>query len=127
MTVNLDTLREVAEAATPGPWESRQSDDMPGKYVVGRRYKFGDVSKGPMTLMQPIFWDQGSADNADHIATFDPPTILALLSRLEQAEQAVERVREVVANLEDHSRPRTAHKFAVAENLRRALDGDTRG
>ncbi|MNW60191.1 hypothetical protein D3C74_381550 [compost metagenome] len=44
-----------------------------------------------------------------------------------KAEQAVQRVRQVVANLEDHSRPRTAHKFAVAENLRRALDGDTRG
>ena len=50
-----------------------------------------------------------------------------LTERLEKAEQAVQRVREVVANLEDHSRPRTAHKFALAEKLRRALDGDTRG
>jgi len=44
-------------------------------------------------------------------------------SKLQAAEAAVARVREVIEQLEDHSRPRTAHKFTLAELLRRALDG----
>jgi len=42
---------------------------------------------------------------------------------LEAAEAAVQRVREVIEQLDDHSRPRTAHKFTLATLLRRALDG----
>lgn len=33
--------------------------------------------------------------DATHIATFDPPTVLALIARLREAEAKVERVREV--------------------------------
>lgn len=44
-------------------------------------------------------------------------------SKLQAAEAAVQRVREVIDQLDDHSRPRTAHKFTLAKFLRRALDG----
>ena len=120
---NLDTLRKIAEATPAGDWEPRTTGPWHGDHWY--------VSSGGEHVAMIAAQDGINEDEreplATHIATFDPPTVLALLSRLEQAEQAVSRVREVVANLEDHFRPRTAHKFAVAENLRRALDGDTRG
>lgn len=83
--------------------------------------------------------------NAEFIATFDPPTVLALLSRLEQAEQQVARVRE----LGDAWKSRGEHSMKYSETLQwpvaeaiheggadmvnnanliyRALDGDGRG
>ncbi|MFJ2619713.1 ead/Ea22-like family protein [Glutamicibacter sp. NPDC087344] len=84
---DLDQLRKIAEQATPGPWEARQSGNFPGKYVVGPRHRPGDIGRGPIVLMQPIFWDEGSVANAEFIAAFDPETVLALITRTEQAEQ----------------------------------------
>ena len=123
---DLTELRKIAEAEETQKWGgwAFEEDDFDGFCIYindgddfGRSYVAKDLTQG----------ESEGESTAEFIATFDPPTVLALLSRLEQAEQAVQRVREVVATLEDHSRPRTAHKFAVAENLRRALDGDTRG
>lgn len=175
MTINTDTLRKVAEAATPGPWiiDSLESGEH-GVFV-----EEGNPDYRKLGCASAIVASHLVGKNAEYLEAFDPETVLALITRLEQAErelvavrstqvqhivttsfetartagialdeavklvagwlvddpdrrareaeQAVARVREVVANLEDHSRPRTAHKFAVAEKLRRALDGDTRG
>jgi hypothetical protein len=84
-TLDLKFLRKTAEAATPGPWESRQGAVAPGKMVVGPR-ESNDLGRGPVVLMHPIFWDKRSAANADHIASFNPAAVLALLDRLENAE-----------------------------------------
>lgn len=73
--------------------------------------------------------------NAEFIATFDPATVLALLSRLEQAEQAVQRVREVATAMANHSLPEsprggaweTAHGAQLfAKDILETLDGDAR-
>lgn len=79
MTSNLDTLRKIAEQATPGPWEAKP-------YLYG-------VQGGAVRVTSPSDDDRNNLaedvlpDDSLHIATFDPPTVLALLSRLEQAEQ----------------------------------------
>ncbi|MGO4297375.1 ead/Ea22-like family protein [Glutamicibacter sp. MCAF14] len=164
MTINLDTLRKIAEAATPGPWETLGGQGPFGTHAVCHRMEQG-------TLVEIAYRDAHfDKINAVHIATFDPPTVLALLSRvekaerscrllgtiierdgknlveltnsqdiipedgdgdwevvweraqemkdrLEQAEQAVGRVREVAAGWATNDRP-------FREALLRALDGD---
>jgi len=108
MTLNLDTLRKIAEAATPGPWEASDR---------GIGYEVHDASAYELNSgMRETFTES----DATHIATFDPPTVLALLSRLEQAEQAVQRVREAMG------KP-WGSAITAKHIIRRALDGDGRG
>lgn len=149
---DLNELRKIAEAATPGPWTVMDVND------TGEGVNFIDVHQDGKS------WevvsrrlpdrhddrDQMSAD-ATHIATFDPPTVLALITRLEQAErdrvklrnrldamrrqrdgyrnqlrraeQQVARVRDLSAYLKKLA-PGDKH---YAELIDRALDGDGRG
>lgn len=79
--LNLNELRKVAEAATPGPWTLIGG----GEYLT------------PIGLM--VAPDDGGVwpEDATHIATFDPPTVLALLDRvaeLEAKEARVESLRQ---------------------------------
>lgn len=60
---DIDALRKVAEAATPGPWELDGSDIAAGDYWVA-------------------YSADTSVTDAAHIAAFDPPTVLALLDEV---------------------------------------------
>ena len=85
--MNLDELRKVAEAATPGPWHAEKkpsSLECDGKtFDAWMVYTDDDLASG--------FWAyEGDAD-MEHIATFDPPTVLALLD-----------VTEAASNLDAH-------------------------
>lgn len=94
MTINPDELRKVAEAATPGPW--RAVDDADG-------FTFVDRGSGRLAIVAEVVPSNRNRGNDSlHIATFDPPTVLALLSRLEQAEQAVERAKAECARQREH-------------------------
>lgn len=113
MSDNLDNLRKVAEAATPGPWETLGGQGPFGTHAVCHRMEQG-------TLVEIAYRDAHfDKANAVHIATFDPPTVLALLTRLEQAEQAAQRVRELADPDWCLSIPAGAKR-----ELLRALDGD---
>ncbi|WP_181578172.1 ead/Ea22-like family protein [Arthrobacter sp. AQ5-05] len=94
-TPDLTALRKTAEAATPGPWEmwnpavGGSHISIAGKLAwrsIESASSFADDEKIP-------HW----AD-ARHIAAFDPPTVLALLDRVEAAEKAVAAVRELHAH-----------------------------
>ncbi len=84
--IDVDALRVVAEDASPGPWVSERS-----KYVAGR-YVHIDEPNG-MTIRHAVCTP---ANDAEFIAAFDPPTVLALLDRLQAAEGAVERARALI-------------------------------
>lgn len=126
MTINLDTLRKTAEAEETQKWGgwAFEEDDFDGFCIYindgdnfGRSYVAKDLTQG----------ESEGESTAEFIATFDPPNVLALLSRLEQAEQAVARVREVC----DSEAYEVSNEFgdydAVAvENIIDALDGDGR-
>lgn len=76
--MELNELRKIAEAATPGPWEA---------YDRGIGYEV--YQSGSDWCLNSGQRETFSKSDATHIATFDPPTVLALLSRLEQAEARV--------------------------------------
>lgn len=86
--LDLDALEAVARAATPGPWETRCEG--PGEptrvchdseYVIYLGYDYAaDLD----------------AKDAAHIATFDPPTVLALIARVKEAEAGIERTAEYI-------------------------------
>ena len=123
MTDNLDLtqLREVAEEATPGPWEAK-----PYLYGVqdGRIRVTSPSDDNEYNLVETVL-----PENAAHIATFDPPTVLALIDRVEKAEQG-ERVFHTLS-LERLVRIKQAQEFLeyrkdnseVARQVLRLLDG----
>lgn len=89
MSDDLTALRELAEKATPGPWEAESTrfgyDAHETPYVT------------PKTGMYNVaqFYNQGqAADDAAYVAAANPATVLALLDRLERAEAKAKREAE---------------------------------
>lgn len=99
--LNLNELRKVAEAATPGPWVAR---DFSETYSDGSRTEAWSVEANETPVVDVAFdrdygSPMGGAESADarHIATFDPPTVLALLDRVAELEAVVGRVEALCA------------------------------
>lgn len=114
MSLNLDDLEAIARAATPGTWEAGDvwvysdpvyPDDRRLSNVLGM--KFEDEERADAEHARGL-------RNAAHIATFDPPTVLALITRLREAERHnVQLLREAVKR---EARVRRA-EGAIAEAL----------
>lgn len=94
---DLTKLREIAEAATPGPWACGMTT-------------FGDPQEGPthacVRVENADWWDniaviEGSAEgdlNMAHIAAFDPPTVLALLDEIEELRASLVELAKTKEN-----------------------------
>jgi hypothetical protein len=94
--VDVARLREVAEqteGSTPGPWTCY------GDHLVWPSIK------GPASNDAICGFNEDHQDAASFVATFDPPTVLALLARLEAAEsardEALAAVERVVAAMRE--------------------------
>jgi len=77
-------LREIAEKATPGPWSHDRADDPSASFEV-----FGHDGSDFENFVADC---RTGRDDAEFIATFDPPTVLSLIAdraRMEKAAQAV--------------------------------------
>lgn len=93
--LNLNELRKVAEAATPGPWLRNPDDecevlaenhdplfpDFPFEFVI-------TDCNGKASISEPDF---------AHIIAFHPPTVLALLDRVTELEAVLARVEALCA------------------------------
>ena len=81
--MSLDRLRQVAENATPGPWHEDgpwwYSESDPAHMVTTEPDRKAVVLNPPRGQRASV-----QADTA-HIATFDPPTVKALLDVAERA------------------------------------------
>lgn len=94
MNEYLDQLREIAQNATPGPWSADVG--VRGDCVVfGPNGRFLlNAQAEPHWLEYPgetrsVAFDVDRRD-CTHIATFDPPTVLDLIERVEAAERALD-------------------------------------
>lgn len=72
-------LRELAEKATPGPWDAFSGE------------RFGDVLSDPDGDGARFVICEQSGSDAPYIAACDPQTILALLDRLDRYEAALRK------------------------------------
>lgn len=117
MTINLDELRAAASKVL-----AEEAHEF-GWHVGTEATTYGTLSyvytPDRMTDLEAhrIIATNMSDTDAQYLASLHPARLLAFLSRVEQAEQAVERVREVAAGWATNDRP-------FREALIRALDGD---
>lgn len=77
--LELEELKKVAQAATPGPWQNG-IDDLEG-VVAPHQPGLGNVVCIPPTKRMYSSLEKW-AENAEFIATFDPPTVLALIAEV---------------------------------------------
>lgn len=88
---DIKALREIAEKATPGEWNVQERKDG-GEYGEYMAYGIDGIasvnwysdSDMAHTALEPM-----EEEDARFIATFNPARVLALLDRLETAEQAL--------------------------------------
>lgn len=96
----LAELRAVAEAATPGPWEA---DGQEVTQHWSRPEPWTTIASSEVVCMSYCYG--GSArgierdEDADHIAAFDPPTVLALLSEIAELRDRETRIHHVLSGV----------------------------
>ena len=119
MNLNLDALEAVARAATPGPWSINWESD---EYHAGMPDKWALSINGPEAS---DFADLAAAD-AEHMATFDPPTVLALIAGLRSVREDLEYFRSLphvsvytrLTDERDEARAKLREAEAVIETVR---------
>jgi len=84
MTLDLAKLKEAAEKASRGPWRLCHEDGTIGSIIVVR-----DAGGERVCCDEPYYPTAVSEEDAAHIALANPATILALIERLESAEEIV--------------------------------------
>ena len=96
--LDLDAMEAVAQAATPGAWEHVRA---PFRDTAGHSIK--QESK----VLALVGWEREepvrAPADAAHIATFDPPTVLALIERLRTAEAERESDRLAISQARDNA------------------------
>ncbi|MCL8026329.1 ead/Ea22-like family protein [Nocardioides bruguierae] len=101
--LDIDALREVARGATDGPWGyDAWGNESSSVYVSGILRPPTGVAVAHGSSVEPTDGEpdwawverrfKQSRRDAEHIATFDPPTVLALLDELERLRATVARV-----------------------------------
>lgn len=98
-SARLAELRAVAEAATQGEWRHWNPATGPSHVTIG-----GMVAFESLQSATPFADDEVIPHWADayHIATFDPPTVLALIAALESKTAEVDALtREALHALPD--------------------------
>ena len=97
MTIDINKLRRLAQAATPGPWIGcgpSFGESLPkylNEVVVDRE---GDEDDGYSICNAPIGLDEEHSADMAFIAAANPAVINELLDRLEAAEEEVKNLRE---------------------------------
>lgn len=117
--LDLAALTVIANGATPGPWGAE-----PYSYGVqdGRIRVTSPSDSGIYNLAEDV-----SETDAAHIAAFDPPTVLALIARVEAAESRADEAHQSrLVALEraarNHARAEAAEaKIAAVRELHRPV------
>ena len=114
MTIDINKLRRLAQAATPGPW-----------YVTGKLTRYVEARIDGWLIQEVAACGPTKADggygpqqeaNARLIAAANPATISELLDRLEAAEKERDALRAEVIHIKEVEFPRKAQ--AVADGWR---------
>ncbi len=86
--LDLTKLREIAVAATDGPWNLHTL----------RTDETHDIRGSIDDEANIVIYAECEDADADHIATFDPPTVLALVDEVERLRAGIIEAHETITN-----------------------------
>lgn len=97
MTNDLDALKAIAKSATQGPWENWNPCEGESHISIGHKVAWRSVESATPFADDEVIphWV-----DANFIAAFDPPTVIALLDRLEELEARWARAEAFIADHE---------------------------
>lgn len=103
MTLNLDDLEATAKAATPGPWRWDEDFGENGDTGLALTNDARAEVVGAYNWHCCSFRDDPTVEDndAEHIAAFDPPTVLALIAKLREAERDNDLLRVALEDRND--------------------------
>ena len=87
--MKLNDLRKIAEAGTPDEWVIDTENPSVANIVCFD----GDWDGGRVKICRAYKYKKGRHNNAAHIATFSPKTVLALLDIIEKQHEAMEHTK----------------------------------
>ena len=102
--LDLTKLREIAESATDGPWNLHTL----------RTDETHDIRGSIDDEANIVIYAECEDADAHHIATFDPPTALALIAENERLRAVVEKVRELSGEHWDWKAGKSLHSALCA-------------
>lgn len=79
LTLDLEQLERVAKAAIPGPWRALYDDRRENHQIHAERFWVANTMFGSLP--------NRDKENATHIATFNPATVLRLLAICRAAKE----------------------------------------
>lgn len=85
-SIDIEELKRLAEAATPGPWNKHYEGG--GDHVVMRGECEVAVCSGPSPFSDTDDYEN-TAENAAYIAAVNPQAILALIEEIEDLRRQV--------------------------------------
>ena len=121
--IDRDRLRELAENATPGPWEAQDYDDHPGD--EGSCVLTHEPERGTRAIAYAIAYPWTTPESCDADAEFIAAArqaVPALLDMLDQAEARIEAVRDELALWDAAPAGQVMPVNGAAYLIRRALD-----
>ena len=96
---DTDTLRKLAEAATPGPWRKDLGDGNEMRFV-----SVDDANGVPIVMMDDFLEENGwtlDQSSIDFIAAANPTAVIALLDEIDALRAKVKRQAEALKPFAD--------------------------
>ncbi len=101
--MTTDTLRKLAEAATPGPWRKDLGDGNEMRFV-----SVDDANGVPIVMMDDFLEENGwtlDQSSIDFIAAANPTAVIALLDEIDALQAKVKRQAEALKPFASKYRP----------------------
>lgn len=116
--MNIKKYREIAEAATPGPWYLSDDQNSVHQHIYqGEFEEVCNVDSSDLDAYQK---------NSAFIATFSPETVLRLLDTIEKYEAALKHIKNGCLVPPDGGQPNLQDAIDTAREALRGGKGDER-
>lgn len=127
--MNIEELKRLAEAATPGPWEythAGRGDN--GKFLITEYFVFIDDEDTAIAacILDPKT-SRPSKGNAAYIAAANPAAILELIRQRDELLAALKEARELVDGWGAYASNYMQEKHDLAGDLERLDAAITKG
>ena len=101
--IDIDKIEAAANAATPGPWAVHPM--------------------APNAVHQPRYecWIPASKDDAQHIATANPATVLEMVSMIRERDAVLKQALEVLGLIGGEDEPHHDDKIRVIAAIKGVL------
>ena len=117
--MNIEELKRLAEAATPGPWEAWQVGDYPPLFTVSTEDRLGLFTTTTEAENETEFAAVFQDEDAAYIAAANPAAVLELIQQRDELLAALKDAREMVSDWAGYASPYFQEKHDIDGDLKK--------